>query len=110
MSRSELAALSALRLTAEAIAEAAALDGERTAVDAVLRTRCGVTEAAVDITIGGWFGSATGRGDSADDAVRDCLRALAASVMPREQRQAALDATTRRVREALAAALAEVPT
>lgn len=103
------AAQDALRLTAEAIVEAAALDGERTAVDATVRERVGRgARAWLDITIGGWHTTATGEEFTPSRAVRDCLCRLDDSLAKRDQLFPS--ATTRRVREALAAALAEVPT
>lgn len=102
------AAQDALRLTAEAIVEAAALDGERTAVDAQVwqATDGRSVRAAVDLLIGGWLVCATGIADSPDAAVRDCLQDLDATLTQRWARRP--EAVARRVREALAAALAEV--
>jgi len=100
------AAQESLRLVGEAIVEAAALDGDRTAVDATVRPDLDRSRAWLDLTIGGWFATATGTGLTPDVAVVDCLRNLDGILARRNPARA--EATTRRAREALAAALTEV--
>jgi len=101
------AAQDSLRLTCDAVVEAAALDGDRTAVDAQVRERPGLGAWAwIDMTIGSWYADAGWHGLTTDAAVHGCLRALDAKLAAREHSRP--DPTTVRVRAALTAALSEV--